>query len=56
MEQWGMPLWLVDGSVELDRLIRDGYAAGVVEGVKQVLGRAPRTFRDYARDLAAVRR
>jgi uncharacterized protein YbjT (DUF2867 family) len=56
MESMGMPLWLVDGSMELDALIRDGHAAGVADGVRRTLGRAPRTFREYARDLAAPKR
>lgn len=53
MEDSKAPLWMVDGFGELDFLIRAGYASAVAPGVKQVLGREPRTFRQYAQDSAA---
>lgn len=49
----GMSPWSVDALMELNAVIRQGHAAGVSDGVQEVLGRAPRSFRDYARDLAA---
>ena len=48
-----MPAWMVDGFMELNGLIKNGYAAGVAPGVRQVLGRAPRAVRDWAEALAA---
>lgn len=53
MEDAQSPLWMVDGFAELNFLIKAGYAAGLADGVKQVLGREPRTFRQYAQDFAA---
>ncbi len=49
----GMPPWLVEGMMQLHALIRDGEAAGTAPGVREVLGREPRSFRDWARELAA---
>ena len=48
-----MPVWMVDGFMELNALIKNGYAASVAPGVRQVLRRAPRTVREWAEDLAA---
>lgn len=49
----GMPQWQVQGMLELHGLIRNGQAAATASGVQDALGREPRSFRDYARDLAA---
>lgn len=49
----GMPQWQVQGMLELHALIRNGHAAATASGVQDALGREPRSFRDYARDLAA---
>jgi uncharacterized protein YbjT (DUF2867 family) len=50
-----MPEWLVDAFLELNALIRNGYAASVRNGIKQILGREPRSLRNWARRLAARR-
>jgi uncharacterized protein YbjT (DUF2867 family) len=48
-----MPAWLVDGFMELNRLIKNNWVATPASGVKDVLGRAPRSFKEYAKDCAA---
>lgn len=52
MEDMKMPLWLVDGFMELHALVRHGYAAGLANGIQQMLGREPRSVRDWAQSLA----
>ncbi len=51
----GAPEWMVEGCAELHTLIKQGQATGVSPAVGQLLGRPPRTFRQYAQDLAAGR-
>ncbi len=51
----GAPDWLIDGLAEPDALIKHGHATGVSPAVGDLLGRPPRTFRQYADDLAAGR-
>jgi hypothetical protein len=43
-----MPASLVDAFLELNALIRQGYAANLANGVQQVLGRPPRSMREWA--------
>ena len=40
--------------VELFAYLTDGHNAHLADGVQRALGRAPRDFRDYARDAAAA--
>ena len=49
------PDWMVEALAELNRDIRNGRANGVTPDVRTVLGRPPRSFRQYAEDLAAGR-
>ncbi len=56
MADMGAPQWMIDGFAELDGLIRNGWAATPAHGVKEVLGRPGRTFKEYAKDLAAGQR
>lgn len=51
MERTGMPAWLVDAFLELNALIRQGQAATLASGVEQVLGRPPRSMREWATRL-----
>ncbi|WP_224369774.1 SDR family oxidoreductase [Hyalangium versicolor] len=53
MTDMHMPASIVDGMAELAALIRNGWSAGLATGVKDVLGRPPRSFKDYAKDYAA---
>jgi uncharacterized protein YbjT (DUF2867 family) len=48
-----MPAWLVDGFMELNMLVKNNWAATPATGVKDVLGRPPRSFQQYAKDYAA---
>ena len=49
-----MPRWMVDAMMELYGITKAGYASGVSPLVKQITGRAPRTFAEFARDHAAA--
>ncbi|MEN3276539.1 MAG: hypothetical protein V7631_2329 [Massilia sp.] len=51
MEKTGMPAWLVDAFLELHALVRQGHAATLASGVQQVLGRPPRSMREWAARL-----
>lgn len=55
MENAGMPLWLVDGFLELHALIREGHSANLAGGVEEVLGRKPRSVRAWAQSLRSGR-
>ncbi|MFL6672584.1 MAG: SDR family oxidoreductase [Massilia sp.] len=50
-----MPEWLVDAFLELNALVRNGHAETVKPGIREILGREPRSLRDWARRLAARR-
>jgi uncharacterized protein YbjT (DUF2867 family) len=56
MKDMGAPQWMIDGYAELDLLIRNGWSATPATGVKDVLGRPPRSFKEYAKDYAAGKR
>ncbi len=49
----GMPKQLADRMLDLERYYRDGQASRVTNDIKQVTGRDPRRFAQYARDCAA---
>jgi uncharacterized protein YbjT (DUF2867 family) len=53
MEDMKMPLWLVDGFMELHSLIRNGHAATLANGVQTILGREPRSVKEWAKSLAS---
>jgi uncharacterized protein YbjT (DUF2867 family) len=53
MEGMKMPLWLVDGFMELHGLIKNGHAATLANGVQTILGREPRSLRDWAQSLVS---
>jgi uncharacterized protein YbjT (DUF2867 family) len=53
MEANGMPLWMVDGFLELNARVRSGAAASLANGVQDVLGRPPCTLREWAERLKA---
>jgi uncharacterized protein YbjT (DUF2867 family) len=56
MQDMQMPAWMVNGFLELDMMIKHARAATPASGVKDVLGRPPRSFKEYAKDLAAGNR
>jgi uncharacterized protein YbjT (DUF2867 family) len=53
MRTHGAPVWMVEALGELNSLIRNGHHNSVSPAVEAVLGRPPRSFRQYADDLAA---
>jgi uncharacterized protein YbjT (DUF2867 family) len=52
----GFPAWQADGLLEEFAMYRRGEAARVEPGVREVLGRAPRAFDEFARDYAPALR
>lgn len=54
MAQAGMPAWMVDGMLEMFATVKAGEGANVTTTVRQVLGREPRSFSQFARDNAAA--
>ena len=55
MRSHGAPEWLIDALAQLNSDIKHGRARAVTPAVREVIGRPPRTFRQYAEDLAAGR-
>jgi len=49
----GVPAWLADDLSILYGALREGYGATVSTAVRDITGKAPRTFRDFATDHAA---
>jgi uncharacterized protein YbjT (DUF2867 family) len=54
MASMGMPPWMVDGMAELNQVTEQGSLAQVEPGIAQLLGRPPRTFRQFARDFRSA--
>ena len=50
----GMPEWLAGNLVTLFRLLRGGAGSEVTDAFERVVGRAPRTFADWATDHASA--
>jgi uncharacterized protein YbjT (DUF2867 family) len=50
----GFPAWQADGLLEEFAMYRRGEAAGVEPGVREALGRPPRSFAEFARDYAPL--
>jgi uncharacterized protein YbjT (DUF2867 family) len=48
------PAWQADGLLEEFAMYRRGEAAGVEPGVREALGRPPRSFDEFARDYAPL--
>jgi uncharacterized protein YbjT (DUF2867 family) len=54
MSSAGMPDWLVEAILELNAIIKAGYTAGISPAVREITGRAPITFRQFAQDYATA--
>ena len=52
----GVPEWLADGLVKLYQYFAAGNASDVTTTFREVTGRAPRTFDDFAREFAQALR
>jgi uncharacterized protein YbjT (DUF2867 family) len=50
--EWGMPEVMVDWMSSLNQIVSAGYAAGISPDVQTLLGRAPITFQQFAKDHA----
>ena len=48
----GMPEWIAEGYVELNRGFEDGYADTTTDGVERLTGRPPRSFGQFAVDFS----
>ena len=49
----GVPAWLVEDMLYLYGAYREGYGGAVSTAVRDVTGRDPRSFGEFARDHAA---
>lgn len=47
----GMPGWMVDGMMELNQIMVRGWLAGIEPGFEELMGRKPRTIRQFAQDF-----
>jgi (4-alkanoyl-5-oxo-2,5-dihydrofuran-3-yl)methyl phosphate reductase len=54
MQALGFPPTLAEGMDSLNRLVAASYATAVSPKVRNILGRAPRTFAAFAAEHAAV--
>jgi len=54
MRDMGMPEVLIDQTMSLNRITRAGYAAIIATTVKEITGKEPITFRQFAKDNAIV--
>ena len=52
--EMGLPTWQVDGLLEEFAMYRRGEAAAAESGVREALGRPPRSFGEFARDYASL--
>ena len=50
----GFPVWQAEGLIEDYAHYRRGEAAAVTSGVRDAIGKAPRSFEEFARDYAAM--
>jgi uncharacterized protein YbjT (DUF2867 family) len=50
--QWGMPAVMVDWMSSLNQIVSAGYAAGISLDLQTLLGRAPITFQQFAKNYA----
>jgi uncharacterized protein YbjT (DUF2867 family) len=50
----GMPEWIADGYVELNKGFENGFANTTTDDVETLAGHEPRTFEQFARDFASV--
>jgi uncharacterized protein YbjT (DUF2867 family) len=49
----GMPAEIADRMLDLERYYREGHAGRITDDIKQVIGREPRRFAQYAREVAS---
>jgi uncharacterized protein YbjT (DUF2867 family) len=54
MKQWGLPQSVIDVMASLNDIVAAGYAAGTTSDVQTLLGRAPISFTQFAKDYSGV--
>jgi len=54
MESAGMPGWMVTGMLEMFATVKAGHTAPTTTTVREITGREPRTFAEFARAHAAA--
>jgi uncharacterized protein YbjT (DUF2867 family) len=54
MKQWGLPPEIIDSMASLNEIVSAGYAAATTNDVQTLLGRAPISFAQFAKDYSAV--
>lgn len=52
LDKYGAPSWMADALMELHAVDKAGYAAAISPNVQKLLGRPPRTFKDFAKEKA----
>jgi uncharacterized protein YbjT (DUF2867 family) len=52
MKQWGLPQAVIDVMASLNDIVSAGYAAGTTDDVQTLLGRAPISFTQFAKDYS----
>jgi uncharacterized protein YbjT (DUF2867 family) len=50
----GVPEWLADLQVDLERHYREGNGSVISDDIRKVTGRDPRRFEQFARDYASA--
>jgi uncharacterized protein YbjT (DUF2867 family) len=50
----GMPEWIADGYIELNKGFEQDFANTTTDGVARLAGHPPRSFEQFARDFASV--
>jgi hypothetical protein len=54
MLQMGLPLWQVEGIIELNETYKRGEAVDVTDTVRAVAKKEPTTFAQFAHDFASA--
>lgn len=54
MEGAGMPKWLTDVLLELQRIGKEGYAAAITNTIEEVTGNKPGRFAQFAKDYVSA--
>ena len=52
LEEAGLPDWMIQSSIEGDRITREGRVSAVLPTVEEVTGKKPRSFEQFAKDYA----
>ena len=48
MRKFGAPEWMIDAMLELHAIDKAGYASAISGDLKSLLGRPPKTFKEFA--------